>query len=242
MKLRSPVLFRNGGKLRYRLLGLVLVPLVGGTVVAAVQVDSAAVSARESSNAEHIIRGVTSLVAAQAAFEQEIVPAFTASVLRNPPLLGGVATPAAIPGAAGMAQQLVALRTATDAGIEALDVGTAMNSTLRTELDAARIGIDRPAVLLDALAGASSFLQTIARAETEQLRSAAQTNIGAAGVRALDEVQITARATDAATSEITLLAATQFNGPETVDQLRSKWIQGWQTYVLASAEFPSSTR
>jgi hypothetical protein len=105
---------REGGTLRARLLGLVLIPLLGVSVGAIVQLSESIGSARASQSAEQHIGNAAAVDAARLAFEQEVVPAFATTVAHRPGLVETKLTTAQLNGAISIVTQLPELRSATE--------------------------------------------------------------------------------------------------------------------------------
>ncbi|MCW2542230.1 MAG: diguanylate cyclase/phosphodiesterase [Frankiales bacterium] len=232
---------RDGGSLRVRLLALVLVPLVGVGLAAAVGVGSRVSSVRSASGAEEHIRSAAAMGVARNAFEQEVLPGYSATAAKNQPLIGAVTntTPTGTFGVAGaIIAQLPTLRTATDAAVAALarypsvaDAGR----DFRAELAKIRARMDDPKTIATAMTDVNSFMAAMASTEYSQVIAATKDGIDAVGIQALHDVDLTMRATQAGAQELILFSGTQFviNGSTPV--LDAAWAQAWGTYAGASA-------
>ncbi|MGZ8808577.1 MAG: putative bifunctional diguanylate cyclase/phosphodiesterase [Mycobacterium sp.] len=233
--------FHDGGRLRVRLLALVLVPLVGVGVAAALQVGDRISSVRAASGAEEHIRSAAAVDAARSAFQQEVLPAFSATAARNPSLLAGVSP--AVPmstlrAAAAIIQQLPSLRIATDTAVAALagyppiaDDGRGFG----VELARVRARLDDPKAVPTAMTSVTSFLAAMASAEYAQVTAATKDGIDSAEIQALRDADLTMRAAQAAAQELILFSATQFLNGKPPAELRAAWAQAWATYAGASA-------
>lgn len=230
----------DGGSLRVRLLALVLVPLIGVGAAAAIQVGDRISSVRAASSAEEHIRTAAALEAARSAFQQEVLPAFSATASKNLSLLNG-ASPAApiatLQTAAAIIQRLPSLRIATDAAVAALaaypsiaDDGVGFGG----ELARVRGRLDDPKTVPTAMKDVTAFLATLASTEYAQVSAATKDGIDSAEIKALHDANLTMRATQAAAQELTLFSATQFLNGASPAELRATWAQAWGTYAGAS--------
>jgi diguanylate cyclase (GGDEF)-like protein len=227
----------DGGSLRARLLALVLVPLVGVGVLAAVQVVDRIGSAQAATRAEDYIRSAAAVDAVRGAFEQEIIPALSMAAMGNQTLLPTVATPALIQAATAITDRLPSLRSATDAAVAALAAPSSVpggSLDLGAELATVRAGIDNPEALTNALSGAISFLTTLAARENTQIIAATTEGIDSSVTQALRDVELTARATEVAAEEAAMFSATQFAEFADSAQYHVAWAQAWGSYAAAS--------
>jgi diguanylate cyclase (GGDEF)-like protein len=237
---RPPV--QDGGSLRVRLLALVLVPLLGAGAAAAVQVGNRIGSVRAASGAEEHIRSAAAVDAARSAFQQEVLPAFSATAARNPSLLSAV-SPAAPPistlrAAAAIIQSLPTLRIATNSAVAALAAYPSIAADGRgfgVELAKVRVRLDDPKTVPTAMTSVTSFLAAMASTEYAQVTAATKRGIDSAGIQALHDVDLTMRAAQAAAQELTLFSATRFLNGAPPAELRARWAQAWGTYAGASA-------
>jgi diguanylate cyclase (GGDEF)-like protein len=236
---RPPV--HDGGSLRVRLLALVLVPLIGAGAAAAIQVSDRISSVEAATGAEGHIRSAAAVDAARSAFQQEVLPAFSATATKYPALFTTVSPPpplATLKTAAAIIERLPSLRIATDAAVAALAGYPSIAEDGRrfaVQLVSVRASVDNPKTVPTAMPGITSFLEAMASTGYAQVAAATKDGIDSAGIQALHDADLTMRATQAAAQELTLFSATQFlNGADPVD-LRATWAQSWGTYAGASA-------
>jgi diguanylate cyclase (GGDEF)-like protein len=231
----------DGGSLRARLLALVLVPLLGAGVAAAVQVSDRISSARSASSAETHIRSAAAVDAARAAFAAEVLPAFAATAAKNPSTLNvdSSATPiSTLQSAAAIIQRLPSLRAATDAAVRAMAGHASVAAAGRgfgVRLAKERAILDDPKAVPTAMDGITSFLAAMASTEYQQVAAATADGIDSAGIQALHDADLTVRAAQAAAQELILFSATQYLNGGQPAQLRATWAQAWGTYSGASA-------
>src|SRR5664279_1189850 len=242
---RPPV--RDGGGLRVRLLALVLVPLIGVGVAAAIGLGDRIGTLAAASRAEDHIRSAAAVDAVRSAFQQEVLPAFSATTARNPALAGTAASAAplaTLEAAAAIIQRLPSLRTATDAAVAALAAHPSVAGTGRgfgVELARVRARLDNPKTAPTAMSGITAFLASMAATEQAQVTAATKNGIGSAGIQALHDLDLAMRATQAAAQELTMFAATQFLNGGSPAALRMTWTQAWGTYAGASAAVGQQT-
>jgi diguanylate cyclase (GGDEF)-like protein len=236
---RPPV--QDGGSLRVQLLALVLVPLVGVGVVAGIQVSDRINSVAAARGAEGHIRSAAAVDAARSAFQQEVLPGFSATAARNPALFSSDSSAAPIStllAAAAIIQRLPALRNDTDAAVAALAAFPSIAADGRgfgADLARVRARLDNPTTVPTAMGSITSFLAAMAATEHAQVTAATKDGIDSAGILALHDVDLTMRATQAAAQELTLFSATQFLNGGPPAELRATWVQAWGTYAGVSA-------
>ncbi len=231
----------DGGSLRLRLLALVLVPLLGVGVAAGLQVSDRISTVGAASRAEQHIRSAAAVDAARSAFQQEVLPAFSATAARNPSLFSS-ASPAApiasLQAAAAIIQRLPRLRLATDSAVAALAAQPSIAEDGRgfaVDLAGVRARLDDPKTVPTAMPGVTSFLAAMAATEHAQVTAATKDGIDSAGIQALHDVDLTMRATQAAAQEFTMFSATRFLNGGPPAELRAAWAQAWGTYAGISA-------
>ena len=239
--LLSPLAGRNGGSLSNRLLLLMLVPIFGGSLAVAVQVQLTTDAAQAAQHGDAFIRSAAGLVRIQADFGQEVVPAFAATVLREPATLGPGDVTMIVRALGGASNQLRQLRATTNAAVAAVAVSTAERAVLVAKLAASRAGIDHPKVLVAALSGGIPFLDSLSAVENERVASAARAGVDADGTRALQDVTLTARASQVATSELPAYAATQLLSSEVTAHIRFEWSRAWSAFDIASRDVAQRT-
>jgi diguanylate cyclase (GGDEF)-like protein len=231
----------DGGSLRVRLLALVLVPLIGVGVVAAIQVGARISSVGAASGAEEHIRSAAAVDAARSAFQQEVLPAFSATAVKNPALISPVSSDVPIStlqAAAAIIARLPSLRIATDSAVAALAAYPWIADDGRgfgVELTMVRARLDNPKTVPTAMSSVTSFLAAMASTEYAQVTAATKDGIDSAGIQALHDADLTMRAAQAAAQELTLFSATQFLNGDPPAALRAAWAQAWGTYAGASA-------
>jgi diguanylate cyclase (GGDEF)-like protein len=235
---RSPA--RDGGSLRVRLVALVLVPLVGVGMAAATGVGDRVGSVRAAKRAEQHIRSAAAVDAVRSAFQQEVLPALSATAARNPSLISAVSletSDSTLRAAAGIIVALPQLRFATDSAVARLKgypaVTTAGHRFAR-HLALVRARLDNPLTVPNAMSGVTSFLAEMAAVEHAQVAAATKVGIDAAGLQALHDVDLAMRAAEAAAQELALFSATQFLNGGRPAQLRANWTQAWGTSAGAS--------
>ena len=238
MRLRRRHPVHDGGSLRTRLLVLVLVPLIGAGAAASGEVAERMGTVRAASSAEEHIRDAAAVDAARGAFEQEVVPAFAATAAKNPSLLNSVVPMSVFRTGVAIIARLAALRIATDSAVAALATHSSVADVSRrfaAELAQARSNLDDPNTVVTALASVTSFLAAMAKTEHEQVTAAIHAGVDSAGIEALDDVDLTVRATQAAAQQIVMFSATQFPNGGDPAAFRNLWAQDWGTYAGASA-------
>ncbi len=231
---------RNGVSVRQRLLALVFVPLLGCGAVAVTRLVSSSNSARAAGRAAEAISSAAAVAAVRAAFEQEIFPALSAAAVRDPVVFNGRRPPPAVVSAAAnsVADQLPTLRVATDAALSRMaddtpEVEAASRFSLM--LDEVRASIDQASVLSQALSEATTFLGSMAVVETALLESGTAAGLDVAGVAALRDVELVARAINTAVQEVGLYSATQLSSTGPHASHLQDWAEGWGAFAAASA-------
>ncbi|HEX2904658.1 MAG TPA: EAL domain-containing protein [Jatrophihabitans sp.] len=234
-KLRS--LLRTGGRLRGRLIILILIPVLGMLLAAGAQVTSRINSADAARNAESRIRNAAAADAVRSAFEQEVVPAFAAAVARQPGLIETRLSPAQLAQALSIVGQLPELRATTSAALARLSARPGMaaaGATLRQQLTAVRTEIDTAKSLQDGLTGPEQLLSTVTGIENTQIRMADRSGLSPAAAQALQDLDLTAHATQVGAEEILLFCSTKFNIPAAnKGELQRDWTTNWADYASA---------
>lgn len=236
-------MLHTGGRLRARLLALILIPLLGMLVAAGLQVGSRVSGARASVNAESRIQTAAAADAARAAFEQEVVPAFAAAVARQPGLVKTSLTSQQLSQALSIIGQLPVLRATTTAALSRLAARPGMaeiGAGLSRQLIAVRADIDSTTSLKDGLDGPQQFLDAINDVENTQIRQADHAGLSGRAAQAVQDLDLTARATQVGAEEILLFCSTKFDIPSASKRyLQSDWTTTWANFTSAANELIS---
>ena len=236
-------MLRTGGRLRARLLALILIPLLGMLVAAGTQVAVRVDSAHAAQNAEQRIRAAAAADAVRAAFEQEVVPAFAAAVAKQPGLIDTSLTSDQLSEALSIIGRLPELRAGTTAALSRLAgqpdlTGTA--ETLMSQLATLRDSIDNASTLKDGLTLPEQFLAAITTVENDQIRQANRAGLSDAAAQALQDLDLTARATQIGAEEILLFCSTKFDIPTfSKPDLQADWTTTWASFTSASNDLMS---
>ena len=239
MRMRR-VFSHDGGSLRARLVVLILVPLLGVMVGAAVSVGARVQGWRTAQQSEQYIRAAAAVDAARAAFQQEVLPAFTATAAKDPAVFtdrAGLVPASTVKVAAKIINTLGPLRQNTSDALEALKkfptVADAAN-LFETRLVGIRALLDNADSVATALDPITSFQSGMAAVEVGQVAAATKAGISAEAVQALHDADLTMRATQAAAQQFTLFVATQFSLRSNPKQLQISWAAAWGTFAAAS--------
>ncbi len=198
------------------LLGLVLVPVLGLSAVAAVSVDDRLGHARDAETALAEVQAAVALDGLRSAVAQEVVPVLGA----NLGVVGGQAAAVDSTVATDTAVTTAASGLAADTAREAALALHAARETIRTDLDA---GYSRYDDLLADLAGEVNG----------HLRTARALGLDGELATALADLQRTSRATGLASLEISSYLATVARA-QTVD--RAQFLKVWGAYRQAAAD------
>ncbi len=228
---------RTGGRLRARLLALILIPLLGMLVAAGAQVAVRVGSAHAAQNAEQRIRTAAAADAVRAAFEQEVVPAFASAVARQPGLIDTSLTSAQLSEALSIIGRLPELRATTSAALSRLASQPGMTAPaeqLMAQLSTVRSAIDHASTLKDGLNQPEQFLTAITGVENDQIRRANRAGLSDSAAQALQDLDLTARATQVGAEEILLFCSTKFDIPVfSKANLQADWTTTWASYTAA---------
>jgi diguanylate cyclase (GGDEF)-like protein len=231
----------DGGSLRIRLLALVLVPLLGFGVAAALQVGSRIASLDAATSAEEHIRSAAAVDAARSTFQQEVMPAFSATAAKNPSVFTANSSNVSIPtlqAVAAIIQRLPRMRLATDAALGDLAAHPSVAAAglrFRTQLADVRLHLDSLELVHGATGAITSFLGAMATTEYGEVTAATRDGIDSVGIQALHDADLMVRAAQAAAQELPLFGATRFLDGGTQAKLHRDWVQSWGSYAGASA-------
>lgn len=193
---------------------------------------------RAAGRADEYVRSATALAVARGALvEQEILPAFAATVVHDPAVLSTLATGSELTAAVAITAQLPSLRRATEAAVTALAVHpsvVAAGRRLATQLAAARAAMDNPAVLTTALTTVSALLDSMAAAQETQVAAATSQHLNGPVVQALHDAALAGLAARAAAEELALFTGTQFTEAGALGGRGQQWAQGWAAASAAA--------
>ena len=229
----------DGGGLRWRLIALVLVPLVGASAFSFAQIQERLSREHSARTVQNLIRTVVAVDAARAGLQQEIVPGLAVAVLRTPNLahslhlasLAGVhigITPAS----------LGKLRAITDGAFATAEqlpgTGTEMRASA-AKLKAIRARMDAGAGLASVYDAALALAGSLTVIENREVAQAGSLGLQPAAAASLNDVVLIARATELGEQEVPLYAATKLPlAGASVADAQLSWLTAWGGFQTAS--------
>ncbi|SFC09321.1 diguanylate cyclase (GGDEF) domain-containing protein [Klenkia taihuensis] len=222
------------------LAALVLVPLLGVAAFATFLVARAGADAGAAAEADRAVRSAAALATAAGAVDREVLPMLTAAALRDPATAQSLGVPAAFADAAldSARTGLAAARAATDAALAAAGAGAGPAARDAEQgVAALRAGIDAPGQDLDSLAdayyGMGDVADALARASQAAVSTAVDTDLSAATVAAVADVDLVARYVQASSRQLPQFLGRTFAG-STGLSTGDSWPQAQADYTAAA--------
>jgi diguanylate cyclase (GGDEF)-like protein len=228
---------RDGGTLRSRLFVLVLIPLLGLSGFAAIQVHSRWRNADEAHRVQQLVQATGELSRARAALLQELLPDLTRGLKRNPRLAMLLGLDAASIERVGPTDaQIAGLRRLTDARIARLakDSLTA-DQAARSRSGAAlfRAQIDSGRQMLLGFTTARTVVESLADAQQDTAQRAAPIGLSGNVNSAVGDLQRVSQLAQFAGVELVRLAGTRFPRQASEPEPVQAWLQVWSGYTSA---------
>jgi len=232
-----------GGRLRARLLALILIPLLGMAAAVAGQVVSQVQSARASANAVERIKTAADADAVRASFQEEVVPAFAAAVAKQPGLINTNLNSDQLLGALSIVGRLPELRATTDAAVSRLATHTGMgelSANLLTGIASWRKQVDTATTFDSKLALPTALIDTVTNVENTELARATSGQLSDSARNALVDLQLVARATQVGAGEMVQFCATKFDATFINRAVQeASWVTLWANFTVSVDEVTS---
>ncbi|WP_170185508.1 putative bifunctional diguanylate cyclase/phosphodiesterase [Lapillicoccus jejuensis] len=216
---------------------LVLVPLVGVCVAAGFQVHSSLASQDIVAQADQRIRAAVAVGLARSDLQQEVMPALMRYGVRHPEVLTEMPTSWQLQQVSSMAVVVDGLRSTTDTAVAALAQQLSVRAlvpSLQRDLEAARADLDGEHGVPDTRA-ASALLVRLGQQESKELGGALAAGLTGPWVRAVQDTEMAARASQTAALELPGLAYMVAKVGLTSAESRSVWTQAWAAATDASS-------
>ena len=233
---------RDGGRLRTRLLVLVLVPLLGVAAFAAAEINARSSSAQNARRVENLLTTAAHTSKARTGLLQELVPSLARAILQVPIVAEQLGISKVSVAELGLSDaQVVALRTRTDDGIAAMakDPRThKLAMELQPQITLMRRQIDSGIAIPTAFDLALQLIDRLTTAQNDIVGEATGTGVVDAASSAARDLDRATQVIQLAELELPRLAAVMF--PELAPPAESaivvqEWLQVWGGYSTAAA-------
>lgn len=236
MSMSRSVRLRRPGRLRNRLLVLVVAPALGVGAFAGWEIHWRAENAATALRVERSITRAAELSAARRAIAQELVPALARGMVRVSAAAG---TPVSLHDLGLTDAQITALRNATDASIDALDASVLAHPVapaVRTELRKLRRDIDSGASPTAGFDLGLHAIDLLTKKQDAVMAGAVGAGVAGATTRSAQDLQRVSQLVQYADLELARLAGYIFRPPTGAAGAltpRQSWLRVWGGYLSA---------
>jgi diguanylate cyclase (GGDEF)-like protein len=233
---------RDGGRLRTRLLVLVLVPLLGVAAFAAAEINSRSSSAQNARQVENLLTTAAHASKARTGLMQELVPSLARAILQVPIVAAKLHITSVSIAQLGLSDaQVVALRERTDTAMTALEKDRRTHqlaTQLEPQITLMRRQIDSGVAIPAAFDLALKLINRLTTAQNNIVADATGTGVVDAASTAARDLDRATQVIQLAELELPRLAAVLF--PELAPPSESavvvqEWLQVWGGYTTAYA-------